>query len=327
MEAPLAADDSLEPFVIAIPNLEGDPAGPSPMSATERRPQIQLINDRLGGIGADIEAGTPGRPIELLYCGHLIDQNEAQACANQIADASPNVVINGVEFFTTLMYPLFAELPVVEMLPVFVGDFDQPGVYAALRRLRNRLPVHAQMIAEIKGHDRLAIIRSEDPAGVEWAAGRIERFLQYYADTVENFEFQEVPYAPGDRAGFPAVIQQVSDYLAGSEDGAVYMGLNSADCASFVQGFRGAGFEQAIYVADSCNDEAVRGLPESEGVTFESAGYLVQQPEIYNEFIQFELAEREAAIEAYGPPLRRSRRSCDRCSARWCSCTKSQARR
>ena len=228
-DAPLAADSSLDPFVIAVPNMEGDPAGSFPDVGDGAEAAIQMINDRLGGIGADIEAGAPGRPVELVYCGHVIDQNEAQGCANQIADADPNIVIPGVEFFTPLMYPIFADLPVVQMLPIFVADFDQPGIYAPFGGCVTAFPGSAQMVAEIKGHDRLGLIRSLDPAGVECWGDLHERFLQYYADTLENFEFEGFPYTPGESAGFPAVIQQVSDYLAGAENGAVFLGLGAAD--------------------------------------------------------------------------------------------------
>ena len=63
--SPLAADDSLEPFVIGLPNLEGDPGGTFPDVGEGAQAAVQFINEKLGGIGADLEAGTPGRPIEL----------------------------------------------------------------------------------------------------------------------------------------------------------------------------------------------------------------------------------------------------------------------
>ena len=102
---------------------------------------VQFINEKLGGIGADLEAGVPGRPIELEYCGHLVDQNEAQACANQVVDADPNVVMIGIDFFTPLMYPLFADYPVVETLPIFVADFDQAGVISPFGGCSDGVPV------------------------------------------------------------------------------------------------------------------------------------------------------------------------------------------
>ena len=197
-----------EPFVIGIANLEGDPAGTFPDVREGAEAAVQLINERLGGIGADVEAGTGGRPIELAYCGHLVDQNEAQACANQLADANPNMIIPGVDFFTPLMYPLFTDFPVVEMLPIFIADFDQPGVYGIFGGCVTAFPSSAELIAEVKGHDRLAVIWSENAPGTECWRDTHERFYQYYADTLDNFAFQGFPYTPGDqatiRAGGPA---------------------------------------------------------------------------------------------------------------------------
>ncbi len=298
-DAPLAADDSLAPFVIGMPNLEGDPAGSFPDVREGAEAAVQLINERLGGIGADIEAGVGGRPVELAYCGHLVNQNEAQTCANEVADANPNVIVTGLEIFTPMMYPLFAEYPIVEMLPASVADADQPGVYAPFGGCATSWPAAARHIAENKGHDRLAVIWGQTAAECWRDVG--ERFYEYYADTIDNFEAQGFPFNPGEIAGYPAVVQQAIDYLEGAENAALYLPAQAADCAAFIQALRGAGVEGQIYTATGCNDEAVLGLPEAEGVAIEWAGYIVDQPELYSEFIQFELDERERAIEAYGP--------------------------
>ena len=236
--SPLAADDSLEPFVIGLPNLEGEPAGTFPDVGEGAQAAVQFINEKLGGIGADLEAGTPGRPIELMYCAHQVDQNEAQACANEIAGANPNVVMIGVDFFTPLMYPLFADFPVVETLPIFIADFDQPGVVSPFGGCPTAFPSSAQMIAEIKEHDRLAVIWDQNAPGEECWRDTQERFYQHYADTMENFEFQGFPTTPGETAGQPAVIQQVSDYLDGAENPAIYFGIAAAECARVHHGPR-----------------------------------------------------------------------------------------
>jgi hypothetical protein len=242
----------------------------------------------------------------LSACNHAIDQNEAQACANQVADANPNVILPGIDFFTPLMYSLFTEFPVVEMQPIFIADFDQPGVYSPFGGCASAFPGSAQLIADVKGHDRLAIIWAENAPGTECWKDTQERFYQYYADTLDNFTFKGFPYTPGEQASYPAVIQQVADYLQGAEKPAVFMGLQAPDCASFIPGLRSAGEDAPVYVSNSCDDEAVRGLPESEGTEFETPGYIVEQPELYDEFVQYELAQREAAIDEYGPKSPRS---------------------
>src|SRR5207244_453032 len=74
---PLKADSGKPPFIIGMPNLEGDPAGTFPDVREGAEAAVKMINERLGGIGADIPAGKAGRPIKLSYCGHKADQNEA----------------------------------------------------------------------------------------------------------------------------------------------------------------------------------------------------------------------------------------------------------
>ena len=277
-DTPLAADDSLPPFVIGIANLEGDPAGTFPDVREGAEAAVQMINERLGGIGADVEAGTGGRKIVLSYCGHLVDQNEAQACANQLADANPNMIIPGVDFFTPLMYPLFADFPVVEMLPIFIADFDQPGVYGIFGGCVTAFPSSAQIIAEVKGHDRLGVIWSQNAPGTECWVDTHERFYQYYADTLDNFAFKGFPFTPGDQATIPPVAQQIADYLEGAENPAVHLGAQATDCAAQIQALRAAGVEAQIYTTAACDSEAIRGLPESEGIDFEVPGYIVSNP-------------------------------------------------
>ena len=207
----------------------------------------------------------------------------------------------GVDFFTPLMYPLFANFPVIETLPIFIADFDQPGVVSPFGGCPTAFPSSAQMIAEIKEHDRLAVIWDQNAPGEECWRDTQERFYQHYADTMEGFEFQGFPSTPGETAGQAAVVQQVSDYLDGAENPAVYFGISAAECAQYITGLAGAGVDAQIYIADSCTSDAVKDLPESDGVIFELQGYLLDQPELNSDFVNAELAAREAAIDEFGP--------------------------
>ena len=81
----------------------------------------------------------------------------------------------------------------------------------------------------------------------------------------------------------------------------MHLGAQATDCAAQIQALRAAGVDAQIYVTAACDSEAIRNLPESEGIDFEVPGYIVEQPDLYDEFIQFELAAREEAIDAYGP--------------------------
>ena len=68
------------------------PAGSFPDFREGAEAAVQLINEQLGGIGADYEAGTPGRPIELNVCSHGLTPEAAQSCANDIVGQDPNLI-------------------------------------------------------------------------------------------------------------------------------------------------------------------------------------------------------------------------------------------
>ena len=263
---------------------------------------MQLVNERLGGIGADVEAGTGGRPIELAYCGHLVDQNEAQACANQLADANPNMIIPGVDFFTPLMYPLFTDFPVVEMLPIFIADFDQPGVYGIFGGCVTAFPSSAELIAEVKGHDRLAVIWSDNAPGNECWTRHPRALLPVLRRHARQLR--------ASRASRTRPATRRPSHRWSSRSPTTWPGRRTRRCTSARRP------PIALPRSRPCGPPVSRprstpprpatarpseALPESEGIDFEVPGYIVEQPELYDEFIQFELAAREEAIDAYGP--------------------------
>ena len=242
-----------DPFVIGMPNLEGDPAGTFPDVGEGAEAAVKFINEQLGGIGADLEAGTPGRPIELEYCAHLVDQNEAQACANEIADANPNTVEIGVDFFTPLMYPLFQGFPV---------DRDVADLHRRLRPARRRLadrrlPDGLPSSAADHRRDQGARQAGRDlgartPPGTQCWQDTQERFYQYYADTAESFEFQGFPYDAGRTVGQRRPWSRRSPTTSRAPRArAVYFGVQSSDCAEFIKGLAAPAWTPQIYIVDS----------------------------------------------------------------------------
>src|SRR5262249_29987656 len=100
--------------------------------------------------------------------------------------------------------------------------------------------------------------------------------------------------------GYPAVVQQVANYVKDAKSGAIYFGIQAPDCAAFVKALRGAGVTAQIYTADSCSSEAMFNLSESHGIEAELQGYLLNQPELYSPLVAYELDQREKAIQASG---------------------------
>jgi branched-chain amino acid transport system substrate-binding protein len=304
-DAPLTAEG--EPFVIAMPNLEGDAAGTFPDVREGAEAAVQFINDQLGGIGADYEAGTPGRPIELQVCSHVPTQEDAQRCANEIVGHDPDIIQIGVDFLTPLLYPVFQGIPTVQNLPIFVADFDQPGVYSAIGGCPGDFITAAKFMVEVRQYDRVAIPWSNTPPGQQCWADTMERFYQYYKDqSGGSFDYRGFSNEAGDPSDNPAMVQNVADFLEGAENPGIYFGVQSSDCVEFIKGLRGAGVEADIVVSSACDDQTVRSLPESVGLTVGIQGYNVGDPDSLSEFANWEIGVRDAAIDAYGPEAAKS---------------------
>ncbi len=86
-DAPLAAEG--EPIVIGFQNPEGDPNGSFPEYSLAAQAAVDYINAELGGFGADVQNGVPGRPIELVTCKMAISPDDSQRCANELLAADP----------------------------------------------------------------------------------------------------------------------------------------------------------------------------------------------------------------------------------------------
>ena len=74
--------------------------------------------------------GMMGRPVELDSCVHGLDPNEAVACANGVADAQPQLHIQGIDFFNPVLWPTLtgAGLAIMQTVPIFIEDFNTPGI-------------------------------------------------------------------------------------------------------------------------------------------------------------------------------------------------------
>ena len=289
-----------EPFVLAMPNLEGDAGGTFPDVREGAEAAVKLINDQLGGIGADYEAGTPGRPIELKVCSHGLTQEAAQKCANEVVAGKPNLIQIGVDFFTPLFYPVFQGIPTLQTLPIFVADFDQPGVYSAIGGCPTAFISAAQFMAETKKFDKLAIPYANNAPGNQCWTDTQERFYQYYKDK-GVWDFKGFPDEPGDPSDNAALIQNVADFLKDAKNPGIFFGVQSSDCVEFLKGLKAAGVNADVVVSTACVDDTVLGLPESKGMNVELQGYNVADPSSLTDFAKWELDVRDKAIADYGP--------------------------
>lgn len=288
-----------DPFIISMPNLEGDAGGSFPDFREGAQAAVKLINERLGGIGADYKAGKPGRPIKLNVCSHGLTPDAAQACANTVAGEKPNLVTIGIDFFTQAMYPVFQQFPIIQMLPIFVADFTQAGAFSAIGGCPTAFFGAANFLAT-KGYDKVAVMYSDNGPGHECQTDTTERPLQYLKDQGKIADFKGYANKPGDPSDDAAQYQEITTFLAGAKKPAVFYSVASSDCVDWTKGLRAAGYTADLVMGSACVDKTVEALPEAVGAAFEFQSYNPDSPTL-TDFEKFELGARSDAIKAFGP--------------------------
>ena len=276
---PGPADESMEPVVITMANLEGSPAGSFPEIREGALAAAKNINENLGGIN--------GRPIEFEVCVHGLDPAEATNCANEIADTSPNLHIHGIDFFNPLMWPTIAGngTPVMQTVPIFVSDFNTPGLISTEGGCVTAFPGGAQYGVEVAGYDAIAIVHSDTGPGFECFADTQARFYQQLED--ENpgtFRWQGFPDASGDPTDNDAIVQNIIEFFEGAENPSVFFGIQASDCNEILSALSSAGVEASIDASGSCRDDSVLSNPASAGVTFGGTDQIFERPDLWTDY-------------------------------------------
>ncbi|MGE0304236.1 MAG: hypothetical protein AB7Q27_00555 [Acidimicrobiia bacterium] len=130
-ESPLEATG--EPVVVSLQNTEGDPVASFPEITEAMIAATNFINGQLGGVGADLANGTPGRPIQLETCKMTLNPADSVSCSNELAAKKPVIAIHGLSFFSQSAYPIFEAAGSVNnvILPNSPADFTASGVFGA----------------------------------------------------------------------------------------------------------------------------------------------------------------------------------------------------
>ena len=292
---PVPADEGAEPIKIFMTNLEGSPGGSFPEVSEGFEIGVDYINNHLGGIG--------GAPIEFELCAHLIDDAEAQACATEAATSGANLIVNGIDFYTPLFYPTWEGLPVINFLPIFVSDFDTPANATFSGGCAVAFPGAMLEMVREDGIDYVAVPYSDNAPGQQCWADTQERPLQYLLDQGEIIGFKGYPELAGDPSDNDANVQQIlADIEAsGAENPAIHYGIAASDCAEYQDALAAAGNTYPIYASGSCVDDAVLTASASAGIKFGWVGYLVDNPEAYDEYIGWELGMREQVLADANP--------------------------
>ena len=291
------ADDSLEPVVLTMANLEG-----AAISFPEIREGMEIaiaqINDELGGID--------GRPVEFESCAHDFDPNAAINCANEIAEIQPNLNVNGIEFFTPALYPTFigANVPTIQTVPIFVADFTQPEVISVWGGCPVAFPGGATYTVETLGLTKTAVLYANTPPGLECFADTEERFWDFLVEENPDQEWAGFADVSADPSDDDATVQAIIEFFGDTppEETGIFFGISAADCNAIMSAITASGVETNVIGSGSCIDDSVLANPASVGATFGQQGYIAERPDLYDEYTAWELNWRNDHLE--NSPLR-----------------------
>jgi branched-chain amino acid transport system substrate-binding protein len=301
--SPLAAEG--EPIVIGVMNPEGDPIGSFPEFTLAIEAAAEFVNTELGGLGADIQNGIPGRPIELQICRMAIAPDESQRCANELVSADPAMIISTLNFFGN-QFPVFegAGANALVVTPITIGDFTSPSAFS-IGGGGGCLGVHTGLIefaTTFFEPDRVAVPWADTPPGVVCyydleakpldvlngsVPGDSER-----AGTLPNLQHIGVPIVPAT----PDVTPQATEVLNFDPDVIIYSG-QGADCWNLVAGLGRLGWtteETPLVLSGACIDFEVM---ESLGDVAEDIYFIGASGNTINDIATLEEGSR-AFIEA-----------------------------
>jgi branched-chain amino acid transport system substrate-binding protein len=277
--SPLAAEG--EPIVIGVQNPEGDPNGSFPEFTIAIEAAAKYVNEELGGLGADIQKGVPGRPIQLEICRMAIAPDESQRCANELVSKNPAMIISTINFFGN-QFPVYEGAGVngLVVTPITIGDFTSPSAFS-IGGGGGCLGVHTGLVEFATTEfdpDRVAVPWSDTPPGVVCYYDLEKKPLDVLngsvpgdaerAGSMPDLQHIGVPIAPAS----PDVTPQVTEVLNFDPDVIVFS-AQGADCWNLVSGLGRLGWtpdDIPLVLSGACIDfDAMEAAgPLAEGIYF-----------------------------------------------------------
>ncbi len=306
-----------EPVTIGLMNHEGDPAGTFPELTMAAEAAVEYINEELGGFGSDPVNGIPGRPLEFEVCAMAVNPADSQRCANELAAADPLMVLSGLNFFGN-HFPILqaAGVPVVVAVPITIGDFTSPDVFA-IGGGGGCLGVHTGLVEfatnDLEGR-RIAVPWADTPPGVtcyydleakplDVLKGVVEGSSER-AGSIPELEHIGVPIQPAT----PDVTSQVTQVLDFEPD-AIIFSAQGSDCWNFVDTMGRLGWtpdSTPLALSTSCLDfEAIEAAGDlADGIYFVgSASTQLNDPATIDDARRaFEAEQYQTQAAEYGLP-------------------------
>jgi branched-chain amino acid transport system substrate-binding protein len=284
---------------------------------------VEFINAELGGLGADIQNGAPGRPIKLEVCKMAVSPDDSQRCANELIAKGADIVVSTINFFGN-HFPIYnaAGVPVIVITPITIGDFTSPGVYS-IGGGGGCLGVHTGLVEFVTndiGGKRIGVPWADTPPGVvcyndlekkplEVIKG-IEPGASARAGTVPELEFIGVPVKPATPDVSP-IVAQVLDF----EPDSMIFSAQGADCWNMVDGLGRAGWTPQsipLVLSGACIDfdaMAAAGDLAKDVYFVGAAGAVLNPPEtIDNPRDRFEAEIYQGKSAEYGVPEAEARK-------------------
>jgi branched-chain amino acid transport system substrate-binding protein len=306
---PLEAEG--EPIVIGFQNPKGDPAGSFPEFEEGILAAEKFINERLGGFGADLVAGTPGRPVRIEVCSTAINPADSQKCANELAGKKPFAVISSINFFGN-HYPVFkaAGIPTFVSSPVTIADFTTDGIFA-IGTGGGCVGTHTGLVeytVNTLGARRIAVPWADTPPGVVCYHDLEKKPLNVLkgvtpgpgvTETFPEIEHIGIPIKPAT----PDLTPQVTQILDFDPEAIIFSG-QSADCWNLVGSLGRSGWTNddiPMVLAGSCLDlPKMQEIGElTHGITIVGAPP-VSQPQLLTGLLRKESESYVAAMKAAG---------------------------
>lgn len=268
-------------------------------TADATQAMAKYYNEVLGGVGADYKNGKPGRPIQLEVCTAELAVAPSQACANQLLQKDPVVLLDTLNLLQSIEYPIYigAGLPVVEntgITPAAMSNATVPVIDAGCLTSAVVPIVHAM---KTKKYKKVALINAGN-------LGSSRACLEAYKDIPAQFpksEFQAFTYTTTDPDQL-AVAQQVMTF----DPDAVIVQTSGTNCAQFWTAWDQLGYDGAVYNASSCQSPALfKSSPDLvKGQIFNFKADNAEAPSSYfrdHPFSRLELEMTDEALEAYKP--------------------------
>ena len=303
-----------DPFLIGFQNPEGDPAGSFPEYRIAALAAEQYINNELGGIGSDLAAGKPGRPVKIEVCSMAINPADSQKCANELAAKKVSIVFSSLNFFGN-QFATFnaAKIPVIIGTPITALDFTSPNSYA-IGGGGGCLGVHTGLIEyatnDLKG-TRVAVPWANTPPGVFCYHDLEKKPLNVLngatnakdnsaALTKPKLEHIGVPILPGQADVTPQA-QQVLDF----KPDVIVFSAQGADCWSLVTALGKLGWTPAkipLVLSGACLDDtkAKEAGDLAKGINFVGAAVPITQTASLKGLLQDESKLYLAKSDKYG---------------------------